>query len=121
MSKTRTVRVLKSALVERLTANREQHDREFQEAMGGYKSRLVLVLTRMLEAAKKKEAVSHQIQLTVPKDHFAEYDRALEIMKWEQEDVLDLPMESFDRYVLDRWSWKKKFATVHSSYITPSR
>ena len=119
MSKPRKVQVAKDKLLERLKQNRDQHDREYQEALGGYRSRLVLVLTRMFEAAKRKEDVSHKIDLTVPEDHLADYDRALQVMEWEQRDSLRLSQGEFDRYVMDNWSWSKKFKAVHASYIVP--
>ncbi len=115
----RTVKIDKAALIERVKENRDRHDREYQEAVGGYKSRLVFVLTRMLEAAKRKEDVDHTIDMEVPQDHSGEYEKALSIMEWEQNDTLHLSVTEFERYVLDAWPWKKHFTEVHASYIAP--
>ena len=115
----RSIKVDKARLIERLKENRDRHQREYEEAMGGYKTRLVFVLQRMLEAAKRKEEVSHTIDLKVPKDHAIEYEKALAVMEWEQSDTLHLNHSEFDRYVLDAWPWKKRFSTIHTSYIAP--
>ncbi len=115
----RLVKVDKDRLIERLKENRDRHEREYQEAVGGYKSRLVFVLQRMLEAAKRKEVVSHKIDLKIPKDHAQEYEKALAAMEWDQDVTLHLTQAEFDRYVLDAWPWKKRFMAIHASYIAP--
>lgn len=115
----RSIKVDKNRLIERLQEHRDRHQREYQEAVGGYKSRLVFALQRMLEAAKRKEDVSHTIDLEIPKDHTNEYETALAIMEWEQDDILHLTQGEFERYALDAWPWKKRFMQIHAGYIIP--
>ncbi len=112
----RTVRVSKTRLIEQLQSNRERHQREYQEALAGYRGQLVTVLSRKLERAKRKEDVSHAIDLERPVDHLSEYDRALAILEWEEQDAVDLPLEDFERWVLDAWSWREAFKALHESY-----
>ena len=116
----RTITVPKEKLVERLRENRGQHEREFKEALEGYKARLVFVLTRKLEAAKRREEVDHRIDLVVPISHRADYDRALAMLEWEQKDALDLTQDEFDAFVLDHWGCQGEFKRVHASYIRPA-
>ncbi|RMG12666.1 MAG: hypothetical protein D6731_13425 [Planctomycetota bacterium] len=116
----RTIRVDKARLIERLNENRARHEREYQEALEGYKARLVLILSRKLEAAKRRLEVDHLIDLEVPREHFEDYDRALALLDWEQGDSVELTHGEFERYVLDAWPWKGKFRSVHASYIRPA-
>ena len=116
----RTVTVEKAKLIERIKENRERHDREHQEALEGYKARMVFILTRKLEAAKRREEVDHLIELEIPREHFADYDRALALLEWEQGESVSLTHGEFERYVLDEWPWKGKFTSVHATYIRPA-
>jgi hypothetical protein len=116
----RTIQVAKHKLIERLQQNRGKHEREYQEALEGYKARLVFVLTRKLEAAKKREDVDHRIDLVVPESHLADYDRALTMLEWEETDALALTQTEFDQFVLDSWPWRDEFLRVHASYIRPA-
>lgn len=116
----RTLRVSKSRLVEALRENRERHQREFQEALAGYRGQLVTALTRKLERARRKEDVDHRIDLERPVDHTAEYDRALAILAWEEQDTIDLPLSDFERWVLDAWAWRPAFKALHASYTLGS-
>ncbi len=112
----RTLRVSKARLVEALRDNRERHQREYQEALAGYRGQLVTALTRKLERARRKEDVDHHIDLERPVDRTADYDRALAILEWEEQDAIDLPLGDFERWVLDAWSWRPAFKALHASY-----
>jgi hypothetical protein len=113
---TRAVRVNKSRLVAQLQENRERHQREYQEALAGYRVQLVAALTRKLERAKRKEDVSHDIELERPADRTDDYDRALAILEWEEQETLELPLVDFERWVLDAWPWRAGFRALHGSY-----
>jgi len=116
----RTVTVEKVRLAERLREHRDRHQREFKEALEGYKARLVFVLSRKLDAAKRREEVDHRIDLVVPRSHVADYERALTMLDWEQKAEVQLTHEEFHRFVLDEWPWKDEFLKIHASYIRPA-
>lgn len=113
----RAIKVNKARLSEQLRANREKHVREYQEAVAGYRERLITVLARKLEAAKKREHVDHRIDLAVPISRVPEYDQALAMLEWEEEETLTLSPDEFRCFVLDAWPWRDEFKQIHADYI----
>jgi hypothetical protein len=115
----KVVKVAKARLLEQLTQNLEQHQREYAEALRGYQDRLVHVLTRRLERAKKRLTISHTIELEVPEDHSGDYQRTLAMLEWVTDEHLELDRQEFRCYALDEWKWKNHFREVHADYIAP--
>lgn len=115
----RTCKVKKSQLITTLRENREKHQREFQDAWKGYQDALITAFQKRLEQAKALKpggSVSHSITLDTPTDHTAEYDRALKMLEWEQDEILVLSMNDFNCYVMDDWDWQRSFKAIASNY-----
>lgn len=96
--------------------NRDAHKAEYDEALAAYKAQLVTLLEKKLAAAKNGEDVSHQINLSKPREYLAQYDRALRMFELTTQEEVELDSESFAQLVMDEWDWKESFSTINNSY-----
>lgn len=110
------VKVHKQELLETLRKNRTEHRRIFEEALMGYKAKVIAELERMLEKARAGERVAESLHIPQPVDQTREYDRAIKMLEMSVEDTIQLNANEFESYVMDRWHWKHAFLMSNSLY-----
>ena len=116
-----TVTVKKDELLAKLKENRKNHRKVFEEAIVGYKEKVVGELRKHLERAKRGERVPHHIQLDTPMDQTPEYDKAITMLEMSIHDEIELTANEFECLVMDRWRWKKQFVASNSIYVTGAK
>lgn len=123
------VNVDRQELLSKLQANLKTHRELFAESCRGYEDTKVSRL-RALQAATNTavsnntevnrkavhEAYNAFSQLQRPVDHSESYELAIEIMKWEKKDNVDLSINDFQCYVRDKWNWKEQFRNSVLNY-----
>ena len=114
----REVTVKRSALTEKVQANRDQHRAAFEEAQRVYREQMVEELDRMLADAKAGKKIKRGFILPEPEDHTDDYDRVLAMLAMSVDDEIDLDAASFNQYVLDQWGWQRSFASNTLAYVT---
>lgn len=113
----RTVNVDKAQLITKLRENKEKHAKDFKESMDGYWDAFGRELSKMQERVKSRDlSVEHTVRLTRPKNHTEEYDRAIQMLEWEQESKVILSVNDFNCYVLDDWDWQEEFQGTKALY-----
>lgn len=140
----RTIEVNRMKLIETLTANREKHVRDYEEAKAGYKAVLLEKVDEAFEEAKLVLSKRHEttkgrvselteadiekqrdsftlidavhIEMKVPRCFKAEYDAAIDMAKWDVRDTLVLTYAEFTCFVRDEWDWKSGFEAVSMIY-----
>jgi hypothetical protein len=110
------VAVKKEDLIAALKKNREQHKKDYDEGLEGYRRALVLELAAMLGAAKEDKDVNHTIDLERPQEHLEEYDQLLLMLDMSVDTTVLLTQTEFRQYVMDKWSWKERFTTSTEAY-----
>lgn len=110
------VTVKRVNLLEKLRANREQHRKIFEEALEGYKVKVIEVLEQRLEEAKAGKRYNACINLTQPVDQTREYDRAIAMFDMSVDDEVTLSERQFQCLVLDDWDWKRNFIFSNAAY-----
>ena len=118
----KTVTVLRKDLLTTLEGNLTTHKEVYEEAMSGYADAKVTKLSELhivtsqatrenTEANRKAvhEAYARYAHLSRPQDHSESYELAIEIMKWETEEKIELNINDFQCYVRDKWDWKNSF------------
>lgn len=143
--KKRSVVVKKDKLLEQLRENRDKHEKEYHEAMAGYKAMaegklreafekaksdldknfekgLVAIKEFNPETAKRRsdyltlvDAIS--VELRVPRNFSAEYDTAIEQVKWDTRTELELTYAEFQCFVRDIWEWSDDFNLLKTIYM----
>lgn len=125
----KTVNVNRSQLLTTLESNLKTHKEVFREAMKGYQDAKITKMIALHGAAEKAvnsnneenrkavhEAYSTYANLRRPQDHSESYELAIEIMKWETEDTIELSINDFQCYVRDKWNWKEQFRGSVTAY-----
>lgn len=113
-----TVTVNKSALIEALVRNREEHRANFERALRGYHERSIQLLQQHIDRIREGKVERVYVSLPIPEDHTDDYDRVIAQMEWSIHEEIELSNRDFDQYVLDNWLWKNEFVTTTSMYTS---
>lgn len=121
----KTVRVKKEKLIETLRENRVKHETEYKTVYGLWRTQYITLLTERITQVREnnpslnsfKENVElGYINLPMPKSYISDYDTAIQMLEWTQEEEITLDRREFEQYVLDNWGWKSDFETVKCRY-----
>lgn len=114
------VTVLKLGLLGAIKANREKHEREYTEALGGYADKVRSMFQRgassTASASKIQELAAEVRALVVPASHLSDYDCVIRMLEMAVPEQVTISQGQFQNYVLDEWIWTKAFKNVSSSY-----
>lgn len=117
MSGSLTVNVNKVDLLATLKANREEHGATYEKAKAGYlkvtKNRLDELLAKIVEG----ELLDRIFLEAPPVDNTGDYDDVIEMMKWSQDDNIQLTQGQFKQYIQDDWGWKDSWMVSNTSYL----
>jgi hypothetical protein len=117
----RTVKVDKTKLMTTLLANRDTHVAAYNESVNDYKevvakmarANLKLANTGDLESIAKMKAIP-----SAPTSHEDSYTKAIKMLEFSVESVIELEEMIFNQLVLDEWSWKHAFTVTSTMYKT---
>lgn len=130
----RQVEVSRTDLLARLRTNREQHLKDYEEALAEYPEAFTLAVhdfRRTLNAFDAGAAVEKGAQGAVmrfqrkvmhtwnppahPTSYVDQYDRMIELMEVEVRDTIELSGREVACLMFDKWDWKEAFnAAVQS-------
>lgn len=139
MLKEVTVKV--SELLEALEENRQNHVKEYEESIAGYKdsakeklkqARITALDNLKTNFTKIEQEINdfdpenakdyfellqqEMVHLPVPRNHSQEYDQAIAMVGWEQNEEIILTNKQFRTLILDEWDWQEQFKTVSAFY-----
>ncbi len=142
--KKRTVKVDRLKLVAKLQENCEQHTKDYQEAVEGYRATLLSkmetafadaklqmesdfeVARRKVENLKDKDIPNQSeyvnlvdsisVKMQVPRSYEKEYRAAIDMFLWDVETVVELTGAEFNCFVRDEWDWSQEFERITMSY-----
>lgn len=115
------VLISRDKLLVEMKKNRELHRKQFEEALEGWKDRVLEELEKSVSDAKKRLRFSTHINLPRPEDHTSEYDAVIDQVEWNEEDQVELDLHSFNQFVRDDWGWKSDFLSNASMYTQITR
>jgi hypothetical protein len=107
-------------LLERLTANRENHINTYNESKEGYR---LIVQRELAEALATMEGDSeHTLNFWVDLDsppvcYSKDYDNAIEMLSMSVQDEVELDSNQFKKLVQDQWDWSDAFYTSASQNV----
>lgn len=110
--------VNRQALLEKLTANRQNHRTVYEQAFDAYSGRLVSEIEGFLKQAKARKSTRVYSTLPIPEDHTEAYDSVIALLEMSTEETIELDDEDARRYVLDRWEWERSFASNTTAYLS---
>lgn len=116
-----SVRVATKWLLDKVKKNREKHTLEFQEALEGWHSEVVKIMSKELSKLRKDKNHEPNFFVPKPKDHTDEYDRIIAMLGASTDETLELTAHEFATYAMDEWGWKKGFAEMVTNYSNKLR
>lgn len=111
-----TTNVARVNLLEILMSNREQHHHLFEEAWTEYRRRVVTAMEHNLDNARAGGDVQLMITMRTPEDHTEEYDAVIGLLEMSDDETIELNARDYERFVLDRWEWRRSFKDNTLSY-----
>lgn len=112
------VTVDKEQLLDTLRENRERHINSFEEVLEAYRNRAVELLEEHISRIRNGAVERVVVSLPPPQNYEEEYDRAIAMLEWSQDEKIELNAQDFDRYVRDEWDWKGDFNQTAATYMT---
>lgn len=114
-----TVKVKKVELLTKIKENRVAHEKEYTEAIAGFKDAQMLKLTDMINRVIANERLSSQSTgLREPVSNIKEYDRIIAMLEMSVDEEIELTMQDFNNYVLDEWTWAIQGKLTNSAYLS---
>ena len=112
----RTIKVQKGKLIDKIKENKENHIKEFEKAKVAYKEE---ALKQLAEQTKKVEegALDAKLNLTTPVDNSINYDKIIEMFEWEVDDVVELEQSEFLEYVQDETEFARVAKFSNTMYF----
>lgn len=111
------ITVDKLRLQETLEKNRDKHRALFLQAQEKYRERVIEELDRRLADARSGRKIDIFISLPEPEDYTGEFDTAISMVEWDENETITLSERDFQRYVLNKWEWAHAFAANTTSYL----
>lgn len=114
------VAVNRQRVIDALKKNRDTHRQLFEEALDGYRKRVVQVLDESLARMRNANASNTPIiQLPQPPIQRLDlYDKYIGLFEASSEPTIDLTSADFACLVQDKWNWRQRFLTSLAPYST---
>ncbi len=111
------VKVDRDKLLQTLQENKAKHVAEYDEAVEEYRKQAEKALRKRAIEIRDGETLRKEIDdLPAPLSFAKDYDRAIAMVEWSTEGVLELDEQAFRAWVLDEWNWRGQFAGTTSLY-----
>lgn len=113
----RTVKVKKNDLLIKIKQNKEKHIKEFNEAKIAYKEEALKQLAKLKTDVVNGDLKIH-LELVTPIDRTQEYDKVIEMFKWDVSDEVELTQSEFNDYVHDDNDAARQASISNSFYFS---
>jgi hypothetical protein len=110
------VTIKKDELLTAIKANLEQHKKDYDEALIGFRAAAIEAMQKNLERAQSGGEVKLGIALTIPVEHTKDYDRVIRILTMSTANEIMISESQFTQYVMDDWNWKAAFVGSTAAY-----
>lgn len=129
----RTVNINRDKLLATVRENLTKHVNEYNEAVTQYRSHLVTVLQENSKIHQKNirtakagladgqninqyDLASMKTLPPMPTSYEDAYTKAIKMLEFSADEVIELTSDVFNQLVLDEWSWKGQFETTNAFY-----
>ncbi|MHA2280269.1 MAG: hypothetical protein ACXAC5_05380 [Promethearchaeota archaeon] len=119
----------KEEVIATLKKNRAEHQEIYDEAVEGYRKKLVEALNETIEMVEEKRSELEEKRLpkphlkeyplsglSVPGSSLKEYDTVLEMLSLTPDETIVLDQDQYNCYMKDNWYWMKDFLVSNSAY-----
>lgn len=110
------ITVKKTELLDTLRTNLENHKKDYDEALLGFKDAAKIKLEEHLDLLKTSGKVILSLGLTVPVEYSKEYNRVIKMLEMSTAEEITISESQFTQYVMDDWAWKSTFTANSQMY-----
>ena len=112
----RTIKVNKKDLIDKIKENKEIHIFEYNKAVIAYKQEALSQLKSLIENANNGD-LELNLKLITPVDNSENYDKVIEMFEWEVSDEVELSQSEFNEYVQDETDFSITAKFSNSAYL----
>lgn len=110
------VTVKKTELLDALRTNRTNHVKLYEEALVGYRNRLIEFFNEQLDALKDGKEAKTAFTSMAPQCRVKDYDVVIRMLEMSQADDISITQSMFQQYVMDDWSWSQQVTLSNMAY-----
>lgn len=114
------VTVKKTELVEKIKKAKDEHVKQYEEALRGWIDQMQDAAKRVIDRSEKgllrafpKEF--HNL-MQMPSLHIDDFDQALKMLEMSVDDEIMLEPDDFNQLVLGNWAWKERWVATNAMY-----
>lgn len=111
----RVVLMKKQDLINKIQENKKNHEKDYLEAVEAYKKEAQKQLNQQ-QTALDNGNIQLRLNLVTPINCAADYDKVLEMFKWEIKDEVELTQKKFNEYIHDETSFAVATKFSNSTY-----
>lgn len=110
------VTVKKVELLEALRTNRTSHVKLYEDALIGYRNRLLEFFTEQLDNLKGNKEARTSFGSAAPICRTKDYDVVIRMLEMSTADEISVSQQQFQQYVMDDWSWSQQVRLENLAY-----
>lgn len=99
-----------------LEDNKREHVKIYKEASEGFRKKYIENVESFLDRAKNGGKVHLHINMIEPENHVEDYERAIEMLEWDEDTTVYLTEQEFQNYVQNKWGWTRSFTQSNAPY-----
>lgn len=115
----RNVKIEKRRLLDTIKENLNKHVNDYNESVEDYKVLVLKINQNNLKLAKTGDIAKFRDIKGIPaapQSYESSYQRAIKMLEFEVEDVVEIDETTFNQLVLDEWGWKDNFVAASAFY-----
>ena len=116
----RSVNVDRKELLKCLKVNLETHKKDYEEAVQGYKTKLIIDLDNAINLVKTTNPHDLKsftpVQFNFPPCHISDYEEIISMLEMSVDVNINLDSDSFKAYAKNEWSWSRGFNITANLY-----
>ena len=110
------VKVQKRNLIEALRTNKDLHQREYDEALIGFRLAAEKELKLKLKELKAGKKDNIYISLQKPVSYVKQYNDVIGMLEISSEEEVSITMEEYLKYYKNEWEWKQTWQLSNAFY-----
>lgn len=112
----RTIKVIKDDLITKINTNKVNHVKEFNKAVAAYKEEALKQLAAQINRVDAG-ALDAQLDLITPVNNAENYEKIIEMFRWEVEAEVELEQSEFQEYVQDTTDFAVQARMSNTMYL----
>jgi hypothetical protein len=112
------VKIDKETLIAQIEANMKTHQATYEKAVEVFTRKQTELLEDLLAKARAGRGFDRLAlsRMPVPENHLEDYEVALEMLRLDLRNTIELEYHDYRKYYRDEWEWQRSFLANTTSY-----